>query len=180
MVLPFGLKLSNHLPDIKICGFDIELVDLLTGKKYEFGGDKTEITDFILNKGVKVSANGKVKFVDREQFTYKLKIDNKIMPDLDLHELVFNRQEDNNKQKTKTPEIKINILEILKGIYENNITANLDADLTITKDGNSGYIKADNLSIINLPPSITNLKSRGAKIDIDSRMYTAQNESSTL
>lgn len=180
MVLPFGLKLSNHLPDIKICGFDIELVDLLTGKKYEFGGDKTEITDFILNKGVKVSANGKVKFVDREQFTYKLKIDNKIMPDLDLHELVFNCQEDNNKQKTKTPEIKINILEILKGIHKNNITANLDADLTITKDGNSGYIKADNLSIINLPPSITNLKFRGEKIDIDSLMYTAQNEASTL
>ena len=180
IALPFGLRLSNHLPDIKIGGFDIELVDLLTGKKYEFEGDKTEITDFILNKGVKVLANGKVKLVDREQFSYKLKIDNKLMPDLDLHELVFSSQQDNNNKKTEAPEIKINVLEILNGIYKNNITANLDADLTITKDGNSGYVKADNLSIINLPPSITNLKFRGEKIDIDSLMYTAQNEASTL
>lgn len=180
IALPFGLRLSNHLPDIKIGGFDIELVDLLTGKKYEFEGDKTEITDFILNKGVKVLANGKVKLVDREQFSYKLKIDNKLMPDLDLHELVFSPQQDNNNKKTEAPEIKINVLEILNGIYKNNITANLDADLTITKDGNSGYVKADNLSIINLPPSITNLKFRGEKIDIDSLMYTAQNEASTL
>ena len=72
------------------------------------------------NTMFEVVRNGKVKFVDREQFTYKLKIDNKIMPDLDLHELVFAPQEDSNKKKTEAPEIKINILEILNGIYKNN------------------------------------------------------------
>jgi uncharacterized protein involved in outer membrane biogenesis len=44
-LLPFGLRLSNHLPDIKVGGYDIEFIDLSTGKKYEIEGDKTEITD---------------------------------------------------------------------------------------------------------------------------------------
>ncbi len=180
-VLPLGLRLSNHLPDIKIGEYDIEFVDLSTGKKYEIEGDKTEITDLILNKSVKVFAGGKVKLADREQFTYKIKINNKVMPDLDLHELVFNPQaNEKEKKEAQVQDIKINILDIFKGIYNNRITANLDADLTITKNGNSGYIKADNLSIVSLQPSLVNLVLKGHKIDIDSAMYTAQNEVSTL
>ena len=184
--LPLGLRLSNHLPDIKIGGYDIEFVDLSTGKKYEIEGDKTEITDFVLNKGVKVLASGKAKLAEREQFTYKVKINNKIMPDLDLHELVFNPDgvnegvNERDEKKTKTSNFEINALDIFKGIYNNKITANLDADLTLAKDGNSGYIKADNLSIVDLPPSIMNLVFKGHKINIDSNLYTAQNEVSTL
>ncbi len=180
--LPFGLRLSNHLPDIKIGEHDIEFVDLSTGKKYEIEGNKTEITDLILNKSVKVSVSGKAKLADREQFKYNVKINNKIMPDVDLHELVFNpigvNEEEKNKQQASN--FEINILDIFKGIYNNKITANLDTDLTISKDGNSGYLKADNLSIVDLPPSNANLKFKGHKIDIDSSMYTAQNEVSTI
>ena len=181
--LPLGLRLSNHLPDIKIGGYDIEFLDLTTGKKYELEGDRTEITDFVLNKGVKVLASGSAKLAEREQFTYKVKINNKIMPDLDLHELVFNSdsaEDEDEKQTSKTQDFEINILDIFKGIYNNKITANLDADLTLAKDGNSGYIKADNLSIVDLPPSIVNLVFKGQKIDIDSNLYTAQNEATTI
>ena len=77
--LPLGLRLSNRLPDIKIGGYDIEFIDLSTGKKYEIEGNKTEITDFILNKNIKVLASGKAKLEEREQFTYKIKINNKII-----------------------------------------------------------------------------------------------------
>ncbi len=180
--LPLGLRLSNHLPDIKIGGYDIEFVDLSTGKKYEIEGDKTEITDFVLNKSVKVLASGKAKLVEREQFTYRVKVNNKIMPDLDLHELVFNLAEVNEGggKKTQTSNFEINVLDVFKGIYNNKITANLDADLRLTKDGNSGYIKADNLSIVDLPSSIMNLVFKGHKINIDSNFYTAQNEASSL
>ena len=100
--LPFGLRLSNHLPDIKIGEYDIEFIDLSNNKKYEIEGGKTEITDFILNKGVKLSANGKAKFDEREQFVYNLKINNRIMPDLDLHDLVFNPAEVNEDDKNKS------------------------------------------------------------------------------
>lgn len=177
--LPLGLRLSNHLPDIKIGEYDIEFVDNSTSKKYEIEGDKTEITDFVLNKHVKLLAQGKAKFDEREQFVYNVKINNKIMPDLDLHELVFNPQT-NEEKKSETVDFNINILDIFKGIYNNKITANIDADLTVTNDGNSGYAKVDNLSIVNLPASCANLKFKGHKIDIDSNIYTAQNEVSTL
>ena len=181
LVLPFGLRLSNHLPDIKIGEYDIEFIDNSTGKKYEIEGGKTEITDFILNKGIKILAGGKVKLADREQFSYSVKLNNKIMPDLDLHELVFNPAPVEEKtNKTTQEDFAINILDIFKGIYNNKITANLDADLTIAKEGNSGYIKADNLSIVDLPASTTNLKFKGQKIDIDSEIYTAKNEKSTI
>ena len=162
IVLPFGLRLSNHLPDVKIGEYDIEFVDISTGKKYEIEGDKTEITDLILNKSIKVQASGKAKLVDREQFKYNIKINNKIMPNIDLHELVFNSVPQAEKEKKSSCEdFKINIIDIFKGIYNNKITGNLDADLTITKDGNSGFIKADNLSIVNLPASNANLKFKG-------------------
>ena len=179
--LPLGLRLSNHLPNIKIGRYDVELIDLSNNTKYEIEGDNTEITDFILNKKIKILASGKVKLLEREQFCYNLKINNKIMPNLDLHELVFNPTTNENKNKTNnTPSFEINILDILKGIYNNKITANLDADLNITPSGNNGYIKADNLSIVNLPKSTANLLLKGDKIEIDSNIYTAQDEASTV
>ena len=178
--LPFGIRLSNKLPDIKIGEYDIELEDLTTKKIYEIEGDKTEITDFILNKNIKILASGKAKFANREQFTYKAKINNKIMPELDLHELVFAPQEAKQATQQESTNFEINILDILKGIYNNKITANIDTDLTITKNGNNGYLKANNLSIVDLPKSNTELAFKGHKINIDSNIYTAENEVSTL
>lgn len=179
--LPLGLRLSNHLPNIKIGGYDIELIDISNNTKYELEGDKTEITDFVLNKSIKVLTSGKAKLAEREQFNYNIKINNKIMPDLDLHELVFNPTvNENEKKANNTTAFEINILDILKSIYNNNITANIDADLNLTPTGNNGYIKADNISLVNLPASTANLTLKGDKIDIDSNIYTAQNEVSTI
>ena len=108
--------MSNHLPDIKIGSYDIEFIDNSNNKVYEIEGDKTEITDFILNKGVKVLASGKAKLEDREQFAYKIKVNNKIMPDMDLHELVFTPVE-TEKKSSSTPDFKINVLDIFKGLF---------------------------------------------------------------
>ena len=180
MELPFGIRLSNHLPNIKIDEYSINFVDKPSAKTYEINGGKTEISDFILNKHIKIFAEGNAKLAEREQFTYKVKINNKIMPDLDLHELVFPSQEQNLKENKQNADISINIIDIFKGIYNNKITANLDADLTITKEGNKGYIKANNLSIVDLPPSNADILFKGHKINLDSKIYTAQNETSTI
>jgi len=177
LVLPFGIRLSNHLPDIKIGNYEITFTDLSTNKEYEISGEKTEITDFVLNKGINVVSNGKATLDSREQFTYNLKINNKIMPDLDLHDLIFNPElKEESVAKKDAQDVKINVLDIFKGIYNNKITANLDADLFISKNGTKGYIKANKLSIINLPESNLDLVFKGEKIDIDSNLYTAQNE----
>lgn len=189
LTLPCGLRLSNHLPDIKIGSYDIEFIDLSNRQKYEIEGGKTEITDFVFNKGIKVLASGKATLKNREQFSYKIKINNKIMPDMDLHDLVFNPiTEENNEEKKETADFNINILDILNDIYDNKITANLDVDLTTAKTGKNlilnGYANADNLSVspsgLTLPSSDVKLKFKGEKIDINSNLYTAQNEVSTI
>ncbi|MCQ2753546.1 MAG: hypothetical protein MJ231_00690 [bacterium] len=184
-VLPLGLKLSNHLPDIRIGGYEITFIDLSNGKTYVIKGNKTEVTDFVLNKSVKLVADGNITLQGREQFVYDIKINNKIMPDLDLNELVFNPEQ---KKETKKEEVKINVLDILKEIYKNQITANLKTDITTKKTNEHlnfhGDATLDNLSVapsgLKLPPSDINLKFAGEKIDINSNLYTAQNEVSTI
>lgn len=178
MVLPFGLRLSNHLPDIRVGGYNVEIKDLPTGKSYVIKGDKTAVTDFILDKSIKVLAKGSMTLADREQFTYNVKINNKIMPELNLHDLVFNPQP-KEEVKCKEP-VQFNIIDIFKGLYDYKITANADVDLTLIKDHSTGYIKVDNISVIDLPPSDIELKLKNKKIDINSILYTAKNEKSTL
>ena len=174
--LPLGLKISNHLPDIKSGGYSITFVN--GEDKYVISGDKTEITDFILNKSVKVKASGKAVFKDREQFKYNLAVLNKIMPDLDLNELITNPQvQEEEKQKESEP---VNITEIFKGLYKSNLTANADADLTIAKDGITGKASVTNLSILNLPPSDANVEFKGDSINILSNIYTEKNELSKI
>ncbi len=180
--LPFGLKLSNHMPDIKIKGYSINFIDLSNNKSYLIKGNKTEVTDFVLNKSIKINANGNMTLAGKEQFKYNLKINNKIMPEIDLNELIFNpkpQEKDKNKQ-----ELQINLLDIFKGLYNYKITANLDSNLFLTKDSYKGYVKADNLSVspngLAIPPSDINLQFKGNKINIASNLYTAKNEASVI
>lgn len=173
--LPFGLKLSNHLPNIIVDSYDITLTDGID--KYVINGNKTEISDFILNKSIKVKASGNAVLKGREQFNYNIKVFNKIMPDVELNDLVFNPTENNTEKKE---DVKIDIISILKGIYANNLTAKADANLVITNDGIKGYADLSNLSLINLPKSNLKLKFKDKNINIDSNIYTAANEVSKL
>ncbi len=179
--LPLGLKLSNRMPDIKIGSYKINFTDISNGKHYLIQGTKTEITDFVLNKGIKIKADGSIILAGREQFKYNLKINNRIMPDIDLNELIFNSK---TVETAKKPEQNINLLDIFKGLYDYKITANVDSDLTLAGNTHKGYINADNISVspngLVIPPSKINLEFKGNKIDIDSTLYSAQNEASTV
>jgi len=185
IILPMNLKLSNHLPNIKIGPYNVNFIDISSGKTYTIKGNKIEITDFILNKSIKILADGNINLAGREQFKYDLKINNKLMPDLDLHEMVFNPNYMKDKETKKSEqEIEVNILDIFRGLYDYKITANADSDITITKDSYNGYININNASVspngVVLPPSDAKLKFKGNKIEIDSNIYTAQNEISTV
>ena len=173
--LPLGLKFSNHLPDIKSGGYNITFIN--GDDKYIISGDKTEITDFILNKSVRVKASGKAVFKDREQFKYNLSVLNKIMPDIELNDLITNPQAAEEAQKESEP---VNITEIFKGLYKSRLCANADTDLIIAREGINGKAVVTNLSILNLPPGDANVEFKGNSINILSNIYTEKNELSKI
>ncbi len=173
--LPFGLKLSNHLPDLRVGEYKVTITDGVDN--YTITGGKTEITDFILNRSIKIKGSGKIVLKDREQFRYNVNLFNKIMPDLELNELVFNPQPVDEKDKVQT---KIDVISILKGLYEYKVKASADIDLKTVKDNINGDVKFANVSIIGLPDSKAELKFSGNTITADSDIYTAKDEVSNI
>ncbi len=172
--LPLGLKLSNHLPDIHAGAYKITITD---GKdNYVVNGSKTDITDFVINKSVKIKGSGKVILKDREQFNYNVNLFNKLMPESDINELVFNSQPADEQKE----EVKVDVIGILKGLYDYKVTANANINLKTSKDSIDGGVNISNISIIDLPHSNADLIFKGCKIDIDSNIYTAKDEVSTV
>lgn len=180
IVLPFGLKLSNHLPNIVVKNYNVAFIDMPTDKTYSIYGNKVKISDFILNKKVKVVADGKVMLQDREQFSYDIKLLNKIMPDLDLNELVLNPQEQPKTQQSQD----FDVIGILKMIYKNQLTADVKGDIVTSgtfDDVNlDGTLNVSNLSIAvdgkKLPSSNADLTLKGNKINMYAKLYTASSE----
>lgn len=174
-VLPFGLKLSNHLPDIHAGGYKVNFTD---GKdNYILYGGKTDITNFVFNKNVKIKTSGKLVLKDKEQFNFNVNIFNKIMPDVELNDLVFNPT---LEEKSKQEGEQINITEILEGLYEYKVTANADIDLKTAKESIDGKVDITNVSVIDLTPSNANLTFKNNTISILSNLYTAPNEVSKI
>ena len=180
--LPMGLKLSNHLPDIKIDGYNIKFVDISDKKSYVIKGNKAQLTDFVFNKGLKIALDGNFTLAEREQFKYNLKIHNKIMPDTEFNELVFNPQPAEGNKTTE--EFKINILDIFKGLYDYKFTADISGDMTIDEDEQKGCLNLTHLSVapngLELPEGAIRLALKGSKIEIDSDFYTAKDEVTKL
>ena len=172
--LPFNMKLSNHLPDIHIGGYKLTITN---GKdNYILSGNKTDVTDFVFNKSIKLSTSGKFDLKDRNQFNFDIKLLNKIMPKTDLNEFVFNPQEEENKKEAQP----FYVISALKGLYDYKVTANLSADLKTEPSNVNGKLDISNVSIIDLPKSNANLMFKGENIGIASNIYTAENEVSTL
>lgn len=183
--LPFGIKLSNHLPNIKIYKYNISLVDIQTLKSYSINGNKLSITDFVLDKKIKIEADGKIQLQDREQFAYDVKIFNKIMPNLDLNDLVFYPQPQTESAQNN---ININPLDILKALYTNQLTANIKTDIktsgTVNNINLNGNINISDISIAvdgkPLPKSYTDIIFKENKIKLDTKLYSAINETTEI
>lgn len=183
--LPLGLKLSNHLPDIRVKLYDLSLIDMRNNKKYSISGDSLKLTDFILNKKIKVSTNGSITLDDTVPFNYDIKIFNKIMPNIDLNDLLFAQ---NNSEEVKAEPIAFNIIDIIEGIKKNQLEANIITD--IKTYGNmknihiDGLIDIENLTIAvndkKLPEGHVKLSFHGKKVVSDIALYTAENEITTV
>ena len=183
--LPYGLKLSNHLPSIYINNYNIAFVDIPTDKTYSIYGNSISITDFILNKKIKLALDGKVMLQDKEQFKYDIKVLNKIMPNIDLNDIVFATQE----EEPKNPQdFRINPIDIFKAIYKNQLTADIKGDVkttgTLEDIDMSGSIDVSNLGVAvdgkKLPASSADVKLKGNRIKLYTKLYTADNELTEL
>lgn len=182
--LPLGIKLSNHLPNITVKNYNISFIDMPTDKTYSIYGQKAKISDFILNKKIKIVADGKVMLQDREQFSYDFKLLNKVMPDVELNELVFATPQEEQPSKPIEPAEPFDIIPIFKSIHDNQLTADLKGN--ITTEGTFDNINFDgNLNISNLgisvdgkklPPSSIDIKLKGQTISLYTKLFTAQSE----
>ncbi len=173
--LPLGLKLSNHLPDIYVDSYNVNITD--GTDNFLIKGDKTQITDFIINKSIKLKGAGKIILKDREHFNYNINIYNKIMPDVELNNLVFNPVTE--EEKKNEPQ-KFDIISVFNGLYDSKLTTNIDLDLKTTKESIDGNAKINHVSIIGLPNSKADLLFKGNSINVNSDIYTAKNEVSTI
>lgn len=183
--LPFGFKLSNHLPNIIVNNYNISFIDIPTDKAYSIYGNNISISDFILNKKIKIAADGKVMLQDKVQFNYDFKILNRIMPDIDLNELVFAPQ---TESEEKAPSQTINIIEIFKAIHNNQLTADLTADIKtkgtfedIHFDGTANILNAGvAVDGKKIPSSSADFEFKGNVIDMYAKLYTADKELTEL
>ena len=170
--LPFGIKLSNHLPDIHIGKCNIKITE--GTDNYTINSGKTDVTNFIFNKSIKIKSKGKISLKGREQFNYNVSVFNKIMPNIELNDAVFNP----NQQEITTE--TFNIIDSLKELYNYKVTADANINLKTTNNAINGYINVKNISIIDLTPSNIELNFNGNTIDLNSNIFTAKNEVSIL
>lgn len=179
--LPFGFKLSNHLPDIRIGEYALALVDMRNNKSYSINGKDLNVTDFILNKKVKVATAGSIKLDDAVPFNYDIKLLNKVMPDLDLNDMVFAQ---NNSASEEKEFVTFNIIDIFENIRKNQLCANLTTDIKTTgtfEDMHlNGLLDVENLTLgVNgkkLPQGHVKLNFKGKKLVSDIALYTAEDE----
>lgn len=117
--LPFGLKLSNNLPNINVKGYKFIISDAIDGKNYYIQGKNFKISDFVFDKKIKVRTSGKVVLDGDTVSNYDLNVYNKLMPNVQLDDLVFPKTVavadlEDIQQENSTPQI--NIIDIFKAI----------------------------------------------------------------
>lgn len=184
--LPFGLKLSNHLPDISINNYNISFIDIPSDKTYSIYGNNIYVNDFILNKKIRISADGQVMLQDRAQFNYNVKLLNRVMPDIDLNDIIFAPKTEDVAEKMSSP--VINLTDIFKAVHDNQLTADLNADIktkgTFDDIHFDGTANISNMGVAvdgkKLPASNIDLTLKGNNINMYTKLYTADKELTEL
>ena len=189
--LPFGLKLSNKLPNIYIKEYSATIVDMRDNKEYTLQGGNLKITDFVINKSIKVYTDGKITFDKQDLLNYELQIANYVMPNTTLDDLIFNQVSINNQTNDKKKQKKsdtFNIIDIFRNIKKNGLTANTKVDVHITGEKDDlnikGLIDIEKLSMIidnkKLPDGHIKFNFKDKKALTDINLYTAEKEITSI
>lgn len=187
--LPYGIKLSNHLPNISVDNYKAGLTDLTNNKEYYISGNNINISDFILNKKIKINADGKITLIGKTQFNFDVKLLNKIMPDLELNDIVFaSKQQATVNKSKKDINLGKTILKVLSGVYNNGVTADLTADVktygTVDDINADGKFDIENLTLDvygnPLPKGFIKMKLNKNKIKLNSTVYTSKTDKTNI
>lgn len=157
-------KLVHNMPDISAKKYRISF--LSGANKYSLKGESLKISDFVLDKKIKIKTKGEVVLNGRKQITYNI--------------AVFSKTFTQTKQKNES---KNNIISIFNDLYKYNVQANINTNLKITKKDDTidthGKINIDKISFtlggITIPQSHLNLDFTGEKAKISSVLYSDLN-----
>lgn len=183
---PLPIKLSNHLPNISVKNYDINFIDMASSKKYSISGNNFKISDFILDKKIKIAAKGQVTLDTLEQFTYDVKVLNRLMPDLSLNDLVFNPEQ--TDEKTAQNDFVFNVIDLFKALNKSQLSADLRANLrtsgTFEDPQINGFANVEGMSMLvdgkKLPEGFVLFKANGNKHILDVDLYSAENEKTLI
>lgn len=162
-----NLKLAAHcspkMPTIYVKKYRISFIDNVNN--YTLKGDNLKIFDFILNKKIKLKANGNLILNDRKQISYNVSIFSKIFP--------------------KAGGQQNDFAKIFDDLYKYNVNANIKTDLKINNDHDiDGKINLDKISFTLgdkiFPQSVLKLDFNKDKIKINSSLHTDANSKTII
>lgn len=157
-------KIVHNMPDISAKKYRISF--LSGANKYSLKGEDLKVSDFVLDKKIKIKTKGEVVLNGRKQITYNI--------------AVFSKAFTQTKQKNES---KNNIISIFNDLYKYNVQANINTNLKITKKDDTidthGKINIDKISFTigttAIPQSHLNLDFTGDKAKISSVLYSDLN-----
>lgn len=160
--LPFGLKFSDNMPDISAKMYRVSFIN--AGNNYTLKGDDFNISNFVLNRKIKVKSTGNLILNNRKQVSYKVSI--------------FSKMTENPKSGAKAE--RTNIIKVFENLYKYNVRGNIYADVKVKDDLDDvdidGKINLDKirfaLSGKTFPESHLHLEFAGNKAKIDSILYS--------
>ena len=184
--MPYGLKLSNNLPSIFVKSYRLAVIDKKTDRSYFMEGEDFKVTNFVLDKRVKFSTKGKLVFDNNTVSNFDLKVDNRIMPDIQLHDLVFPQdvvlENEEAAAEEKPFELSLApVIDIFEKIKSNKLAFDIVSDLKVEGVPKSpvinGHFKVDGLTVAvdgkPLPKSNLDMSFKGHNTSISSNFYTS-------
>lgn len=152
-----SLSFSAKMPSISAKKYRISFLD--GQNDYTLKGENLKISDFILNKKIKVKTSGKLILNKREQITYNINVLSRLAP--------------------QGKSGQTDILKVFEDLYRYNVKANINANLKIkgTPDDTdiNGKIGVSKLSFTfagkTYPPSNLKLDFKGEKAKINAALH---------
>lgn len=161
-----NLTPSDNMPDIHAKKYRISFIQ--GTKNYTIKGEDLKISDFVLNKKIKIKTKGDLILNDRKQISYNIALFSKVLP----------------KGKGSTADF----MKILDDLYKYCVKSNINMNLKLAQNSDNidiqGKINLDKITFKlennTYPPGNLLLNCKGDKININSDFYTDANSKAVI